>query len=1846
MGGFRDFLQDRIALGVTSTEDVLASFLPLMRQVLEAHQRNLVAPLRSVDHLHVEGVRLWYEESLNRSPSSKRDKVERLEKPQGRGLEILDETKRTLEVGGIDHIQDLSVGRPGDKITRPVYLPEFRNWEQEVGHHDPLTDIFSLGLLLASLACLLDFQEPAALKLFVTHRRNLFRLVPDLHPVLAKAILRMTDLRRHTRAPDLASLLKHLENYRNQEVDFDFDLLQSELTGETLPSKRHKVLEKLQERLFEISKRNRLLHYRSTMNTVNLTQASVPLSFDVRSIRPNQILTWGHAFEKDILASRPVALNKYLNFNEALYLPTVLDRIRNESRRDQAEFGFSQLFLVLCFLRWSNLKEANPESFNTPLLLLPVQLARKKGIRDTYWLKATNPDAEVNPVLRYYLKQLYDMELPERIDLTETSMDDLHQLLTELTQASEPAVNLTKVDRPRIDLVHDRARRRLDRYRRLRLSGRGVRTWMDVDYSYDPANFQPLGLQLFRRLLVPSSTHLKAILEKSPPPRRYFSPKAEEKVAVKEKLFFSVREEADDNPYNWELDLCNVSLGNFKYQKMTLVRDYRALLEQEPNNPAFDAIFSLKPETREAPETPTATHTERYQVVPCDPTQGDAIDLARAGKSYIIQGPPGTGKSQTITNLIADFVGRGQRVLFVCEKRAAIDVVFHRLQQQNLHPLCCLIHDALADKKEFVMDLKRTYEGLRLDATSRGPDWEKRRDRIHRAMDQELIPLKRFQTTMLSQPETAGVEARELLERAVETAHQVPILDAVRKEALPDYATWHQSRESLHNLTTTLSHLGIEILARNPLGRLAPEIGLLDHPVERVTQALAQAIPLLDLIEEATENADLPGSVSLNELETVFSYCGRIAELGERKLLPLLDQHSELSSNFEREREALLLAEVEHDRSVDENIHWKDKLPPGEVNLAIERILHFEKSSFNFFSRDWWQLRRVLNQRYDFGAHSIRPHWRHVLERLQHYYQAVEALQSAGNTFRQRFHIPPGSEDKIVQFIDSVIELRESSDRLGGLAGELHRNLLAHHIEAHTLLDLAEAGLALTQLREILSEVLADFRDYDLRTLSEILTQIEGAVEFLPDFVHCLAEIEGLPSTVARALRSLPLPPETIEAAIIAATLEGIYRQNQGMGQFNGIRRRQHSIRLQALDDELQATNAAVVRDRVRRRFLEHLKIASTPAAQLTAKQKEFKNVYNKGRRELEHEFGKSMRYKSIRDLVSGDSGILIRDLKPVWLMSPLSVSDTLSLDADFFDVVIFDEASQVTLEEAVPSVARAPQVIVVGDEMQLPPTNFFSARRQQCEEKVWIEEEGELFEYDLESNSFLNHVTRSLPSKMLGWHYRSRFESLISFSNWAFYQGGLLTVPERRRSLLKAEEIRATGAEDGAANLETTLARPVSFHLMTHGVYERRKNRAEAEYIAEFVRALLLREGDDRPSLGIVSFSMAQQEEIDQALERLADHDREFRDRLEAEREREEDDQFVGLLVKNLENIQGDERDIVIMSVCYGFGPDGRMRMNFGPINQSGGEKRLNVAFSRAKRNMVLVSSIQHQDIKNDYNDGANCLKNYLRYAAASSVGHEEGVQRVLTELALWRHDARLVENDDAHPVVSQLASALEERGFTVTRNLGQSRFRCDLAIAPGPEADLELAIFVDHENYYRQANIMERDVLRPKLLQAFGWKTALVLAKDWLEEPSSILDRLTKQMAGEEDLFDYEVSLDEEELEGDEEAPEKSKEESVRPEQGTFPSADSKESDENQPLNQVAAASWTRYFELVGGRSRKFWEITLASNQYSVRFGRLGTEGQERTKSHASPELAEERAIKIIAQKKAKGYEEKPSS
>lgn len=1892
---FVQFLRARFASGGFTTEDILASMLPLLRDVAAIHELGLVAPLNGAQHIGVDDFRLMLASDERPEPKLNRSEIERLGRPSSLAFEVMQTARVTVDAdSGIIDSESLSVAVAGEALTEPKYLVGYRSWEHALGHHDPLTDNMVLGLVLASLACGLDLTNRDDADRFARNRRNLFVVNPKINPVVAQAILRLTELDRSRRARDLGEVVRFLETYRDQDIDFDLDLRRAE-TNRRKDDKRTLMLERLRERLFEISRRNRLLHHRSTQQTLNMTVASVPALFDVRSIRPEQLLFWHPEIERILAQSKPLQLGKYLRFEDAPYLPGVLDGIMAEARRDQAELGFSQLRLVICFLRWHNLKESPQERIDSPLLLLPVSVTKKKGIRDSYVLQPLSRDAEVNPVLRYHLKELYGIEMPESVELADDAIGGFHELLAAAIQKSEPGVSLLKIEKPHVEMIYERAQRRLDQYRRrLRPERRRVtQTYRDLDYSYRRERYLPLGVQIFQTMIAPPPAPMREIVDRNPRPRNFMVPEGE--YSGRERSVVALHESTTGNPYSWDFDLCNVTLGNFRYRKMSLVRDYNALLEGGHSNPAFDAVFSLAPRA-DSTVAPSLPPVDQYPIVDCDPTQSSAIALARTGASYIIQGPPGTGKSQTITNLIADFVARDKRVLFVCEKRAALDVVYHRLKQQKLDVLSSLIHDSQSDKKEFIQDLRGTYEGwLQHDMRDAGSPEASRR-RLLDTLDVEMRPLRDFDDAMRTSHPGAGIELRALLHRAVTLSARASNLDAAQRAGVPDYRLWAEHATALRRIESLQKNLpGGALFARHPLRRLSPRVAAVTRPRDAVEQQVGAAAELAGRITRALDGLAVSAESrgSLEDVRSIFRFAARVERLTRLNVYDVLDSRSGASERLRAERDATARLEQQLLELQKLNGPWREKLQPADTATALDLARGLERSITRFFSGAYWSLRKLLNARYDFASQVVKPSWTQVLSRLDEEHRVAAAIAEATRHARTHW----GSEAGIEEFVSFVEETRGSIVRAPEPVRQLHARLLASDRPDVLLSPLLAASADLDALDPILDGLFADHESHSLEAVVSDLDETRGSLNRIGEVLPILEELAMLPEPLQDAIRSIPVSMPELEAASADRTIEEIFARDTALAQFGAQARERHLEAVATAYREWRRENGRFVRDRARTRFLRNVATSTSSAAQLSREESAFKKRYATGRRELEHELGKTMRYRSIRDLVAGPSGDVILDLKPVWLMSPLSVSDTLPLDAGRFDVVIFDEASQIPLEEAIPAIFRANQIIVVGDEMQLPPTSFFTTK-QTADDEGGGGDEGEMVALSLDSDSFLNHATRNLASTMLGWHYRSRSESLISFSNASFYGGRLLTVPDRRVASLHQHEITVQHAESGFDNAGLLLERSVSFHFMERGIYESRRNTTEAFYVAQMVRGLLARGG--RESIAVVAFSEAQQGEIERALGVLAASDPDFSASLDAEYEREEDGQFSGLIVKNLENIQGDERDIVILSVCYGHGPDGKLLMNFGPINQNGGEKRLNVAFSRAKKHMALVSSIRHQEIRNTYNDGANALRRYLHYAAAVSRGDMATAEVVLRESL---KDSPLAKGDvEADQVAGQIADALRAEGFEVDRDIGQSHFRCDLAVREPADRFARLAVLIDTEAHYRQRDLLERDVLRPLILRSFEWRVARVLTKDWYENRLAVMERLLRALREESGPTDVEAAPQEPPTEGgrDEAQAERSATDAgseyggeaapLDPEAAAIveqPGGDrlgdegghtvtigpAKADSANPPsmfpapaplesraalrsVDEDGLSSWPvekqprpagsagalRRFELVDGKSNKYWEISTSGAEQTVHFGRIGTEGQSKTKNFGSAEEAEGDAARLIREKLRKGYVE----
>lgn len=445
-------------------------------------------------------------------------------------------------------------------------------------------------------------------------------------------------------------------------------------------------------------------------------------------------------------------------------------------------------------------------------------------------------------------------------------------------------------------------------------------------------------------------------------------------------------------------------------------------------------------------------------------------------------------------------------------------------------------------------------------------------------------------------------------------------------------------------------------------------------------------------------------------------------------------------------------------------------------------------------------------------------------------------------------------------------------------------------------------------------------------------------------------------------------------------------------------------------------------------------------------------------------------RIPTLRGLVNDDryAHVFARSAR-CWLMSPEAVSAVHPLHPGLFDLVVFDEASQLAVERALPAVYRARRVVVAGDEKQLPPFLLFQGGLEDDDE-------------DLETDSLLRLGQAAFGSRMLEWHYRSEHQELVEFSNHAYYGGGLKVVPN-----------------------PTVDARPIGYHRV-QGVFVQNRNEVEAEAVLDLLLDLLSRPSP--PTVGVVTFNKAQRDWIEERIDGRCEEDPDFRAAWTAavERGRLDDRPFV----KNIENVQGDERDVIVFSTTYGPGEDGVLRSRFGVFNQRGGEHRLNVAITRARREIHLVTSIDPEQLRVETaaHDGPRHLKAYLQYARAVARGEPDAAATVLRDVGDGQ--PRAVQGTKT-PLHDAIVSALGGLGYPAKPLVGYSGYRIDVAVAHPEDPDRHLvAVELDGPGFRSGRGARERDVARPAFLRSRGWRVERVWSRDWFQDRDRHLTRL----------------------------------------------------------------------------------------------------------------------------------------
>ncbi len=485
----------------------------------------------------------------------------------------------------------------------------------------------------------------------------------------------------------------------------------------------------------------------------------------------------------------------------------------------------------------------------------------------------------------------------------------------------------------------------------------------------------------------------------------------------------------------------------------------------------------------------------------------------------------------------------------------------------------------------------------------------------------------------------------------------------------------------------------------------------------------------------------------------------------------------------------------------------------------------------------------------------------------------------------------------------------------------------------------------------------------------------------------------------------------------------------------------------------------------------------------------EYETLYNqsKDNKDYLYQISKKQKYWPIRKTMEY-YGDYILSLFPCWLLSPENVSSILPLTKNMFDLVIFDEASQVFIENTIPTIYRGKNIVVAGDAKQLRPSSTFMKRYLGGDPE---NQDDVSVQAALEVDSLLDLAVARYDSANLTYHYRSRHSELIDFSNHAFYSSGLQIAPNISKN---------------AKN------RPIERYKVA-GKWIDRRNTAEATKIVELLENIF-KTRKKNESIGIITFNSDQQSCIADMIDKHAAKSPEFRSYMLSERHRIENGEDISLFIKNLENVQGDERDIIIFSIGYAENADGKLYTNFGSLSAEGGENRLNVAITRAKSKIIVVTSIEPEALKVESSKhlGPKLLKQYLTYARAVSNGAEKEIQTILSELNPTEAKASSLAIPGITAVEERIKERLEKLGYKVDMNLGNRNSRISLAIYDEEEDKYLVGIELDKDAFISSESTMERDVYKPKFLEERGWTILRVWCRDWWLYPQKVIKSIVE--------------------------------------------------------------------------------------------------------------------------------------
>ena len=1112
----------------------------------------------------------------------------------------------------------------------------------------------------------------------------------------------------------------------------------------------------------------------------------------------------------------------------------------------------------------------------------------------------------------------------------------------------------------------------------------------------------------------------------------------------------------------------SVNLSIFSFQKINMVKDIErnkekfldnVLIKQLLNNSSESSIFDISEYYSEKDIDNILNIKEYYHALDSDSSQEVAIQNAIKGLSFVLQGPPGTGKSQTIANIISELIARNKKVLFVSEKLAALQVVYNNLSKIGINKYCFPLHSvSTKNKSEIYKELWSVLENAD----------------VHKTIDKES------EENILNNYEEAKNALNNLGEYLFKKSNNI---NKNIYEMYQEYFKHINLKE-----TIALSNFSVNSITSDKLNKYELKIKYFekwinDNKYSILTnpfKGLSSKNLLPDEIEYLTK-FHLDFIKSFSNIKTYINLISNIIPISKDdklenilKTLNFINEHLKKLTgnlhgsilNIDCQKELL---KYKHIKSLyEENLQIKNKI--NYINLELLDNEKLIIDYYTFFREYKNAFKRAFSKKY-------KEKFKKLCEDMQY------KVKPKFNLFYKDLKLSKLYIENRNTLLHKISELNY---KLFDIDKDLYTNI--QNIEWFNELtiyayknnfELNKSNFSDYQ-KIIQKDFITQF-DKELIWFNQINTIINGFY-FENIFNSNSKSINELDPIVSDWHNKINKIFERIEFnkiyydedndELIKAFLSEIISRKINKDIWGIFAK---SLFLNLINNALSNNMIDVDSSDKYQNFVEMFRKYDKKMIDIAANkieyqikkyipQKDSLDKYDHSKRILRKEINKKSKLMPFLKLFKLIPDLILQ-LKPCIMMSPLSVSSYLFESDIEFDTVIFDEASQITTENALCAIARGKQLIICGDNEQLPPTSFF----KKLEDDNEYDEEDDSSLEGLES--VLDAANIFLPSKKLKWHYRSKYEELIIPSNEEIYKE-LITFPsnDNQNDYSKIKFIKVKGS------------------------FINRKNEVEANEVINQIKQIYDKFGTEK-SIGIVTFNINQQTLIESKISQLCRKEKKYEQLLNL-------DNSKNLFIKNIENVQGDERDIIIVSMGYGPNEKGSVSMNFGAINKEGGYRRLNVVFTRAKECLILVSSISWDDINSQKitGRGIKFLQNYLKYAEYGSSQNQNNDDKT----------TQILKNNAFENYVY---NELIKLGYEVDKQVGCSKYKIDLAIKnPNDPSKYVLGIECDGTTYMSSLTARDRDRIRQNVLQSKGWNIYRIWSTNWFINKEKELNNLQK--------------------------------------------------------------------------------------------------------------------------------------